>query len=276
MNPHGPLDDFVYDAVILPTLFDDGYLTEAEHSPLLSPAQKAWIAAQHDGGAIFTTTCSGVCLLAEAGLLDGHAATINALYAGHFTERFPEVAVQTRRPLVVSGPERNFVTGGDSICSAHVSLFNIARFMGPDLALRFARRYGKTWTELLHDHVEQTIATDAPDDRMMDLARSFILSHLSEPGVIGAAAELANVSPRTFSRRFQRAIGRDPRRYVTDMRMARARSYDPQPHADRGPRRPPRLFRQNELHQTFRSRNGLPPAEYRLRFQGAAELFLDT
>ena len=273
LDPHGTLDDQRFDAVILPTLFDDGCLTDPDHPALLSPAQRAWILDQHAGGAVFTTTCSGVYLLAETGLLNGHAAAMNTLYAAALAERYPDVAVQTRRPLVVSGPARNFVTGGDSIYSADVSLFNIARFMGPDLALRYARLYGKTWTEALHDHAEPGTAPDAPQDRMMDLARSFILGHLSEPGVVGAAAELANVSPRTFSRRFRRAIGRDPRSYVTDMRMARARDLlarSRMPIEDIAHRLG--YADRTSFTKTFRARNGLPPAEYRMRFQGAAGL----
>ena len=46
--PHGTLEDFgLFDAIIVPTLYDDGYLSIAEREPILTAGHKDWLRAQH-------------------------------------------------------------------------------------------------------------------------------------------------------------------------------------------------------------------------------------
>ncbi len=147
IEPHGPIDrSGPLDAVVLPTLYDDGYLSRGDGGPLITAHQRPWLHDQHGNGALFLTMCSGVYALAESGLVDGWEVAMHPLYAPSFSARFPAVGSNTRRSVVVSGERKTFISGGHSTYSADVSLYLIARFLGPEAALAFARLYQKDWT----------------------------------------------------------------------------------------------------------------------------------
>jgi len=107
-------------------------------------------------------------------------------------------------------------------------------------------------------------------ERVVALAKRFFHDHLAEPGLVSAAADLANLSTRTFSRRFERATGLSPRRFVADKRMERARDLLARTrltieevatrvgYADR-----------STFSKSFQQRTGISPAMYRRRFEAA-------
>ncbi len=271
LTPHGTLDDTRYDAVVLPTLYDDGSLSGSIDSPFLTDAEKAWLQKQHGDGATVSTMCSGAYPLAEAGLLDGHDAAMHRLYEEPFRTRYPKVRVLTRRSLVVSGERRELLTGGESVYSSDVSLYLIARFCGAEVAMRFARLYGRSWSETLHEGLSHDPAEI--DDRVIALARRFILDHLTDPAVVRAAASMTRLNPRTFTRRFTRATGLSPREFVSTARIERARDLltrSRMPIEDVAARLG--YSDRAAFAKTFRAKTGVTPAEYRARFQGAARL----
>lgn len=67
------------------------------------PELLEWTRRMHAQGALLCSACSGVFLLAETGLFDGHNATIHWGYADEFARTFPNVPLQPERVLVVSG-----------------------------------------------------------------------------------------------------------------------------------------------------------------------------
>lgn len=259
--------------VVLPTLYDDGCLSDPDYGPLLSPAEGDWLRAQHRGGALLATMCSGAYAIAETGLLDGHEAAMHPLYAKAFQARFPPVRVQARRTLVVSGARREIVTGGQSVYSADVSLYIIAHFHGAPLALEFAMLYGKTWSEAMHEAALTTAGRQEQGDEVVRLAEQFFHMHLTDAGLVGAAADLANMSVRTFSRRFVRATGVSPREFLTRLRIERAMrllSASRMPIDDVAAR--VGYADRSSFARAFRERASLPPAEYRARFQAPVRL----
>ncbi len=261
-----------YDVVILPTLFDDGCLTRADYGPLLSGHQIAWLRRQHAGGAVFSTMCSGAYALAETGLLDGHGAAMHPAYAPYFARRFPQVSVKTNQTMVVSGANREFVTGGHTLYSADVSLYVIARFLGTRTAYAYSQVYKKDVKEPLLDE-DAPLTDDGPaEDLTIRLAQRFMVDHLGSPALVGAAAELAHLNERTFARRFERATGLTPRAFVLQQRLHRARELltrsrmpieDVAARVGYGDRA--------SFAKTFKHHIGETPAAYRRRTQAPAQ-----
>jgi transcriptional regulator GlxA family with amidase domain len=262
------LDDEIYDAVVVPSLFDDGTLSDPHSGPILRPVEAAWLLRQHAAGAMFTTMCTGTFALAEAGLLDGQSGAVHWLYKDAFAARYPDVHVLSRRPLVVSGARREFVTGGASVYSSDVSLFNITRFFGAAVAMNFALLYGKTWSDALYEPPPEDVNRGDEEDRIVALAKKFFRDHLAEPGLVAAAADLANLGERALSRRFSRATGASPRAFIVEMRMERARDLLARSrlpieevaarvgYADRA-----------TFSKAFKERTGLSPSVFRRRLQ---------
>jgi transcriptional regulator GlxA family with amidase domain len=67
------------------------------------PELAKWLSKQHAKGAQLCSTCSGVLLLAETGLLDGKEATIHWIYASTFRRNFPKVRLRLDQPLIATG-----------------------------------------------------------------------------------------------------------------------------------------------------------------------------
>jgi len=264
------LDDTIYDAVVVPSMFDDGKLSDPDAGPILTPSEAAWLRLQHEGGAVFSTMCTGTFALGDAGLLDAHRAAVHWLYEDAFATRYPAVEVLSRRPLVVSGARREFVTGGSSVYSSDVSLFNITRFFGSAVAMNFAVLYGKSWSDALYEPPPDDLNPGDQDDRIVSLAKKFFHDHLADPGLVAAAADLANLSERTLTRRFKRATGLSPQAFIVDKRMERARDLLARSrlpieevaarvgYADR-----------STFSKRFRESAGLSPAAYRRRLQAS-------
>ena len=267
------LGDEGYDVVIVPSLFDDGLLSDPAAGPILHPQEAAWLQRQHAGGAVFSTMCTGTFALAEAGLLNGQRGAVHWLYEAPFAARYPEVNVVSRRPLVVSGDRREFVTGGASVYSSDVSLFNITRFFGAAVAMTFAVLYGKSWSDALYEPSYEDVNHGDENDRTVALAKKFFHDHLAEPGLVAAAADLANLTERTLSRRFKRAVGVSPRDFIVEKRMERAgdllaRSRLPIEevaarvgYSDRA-----------TFSKAFQRRAGMAPSRYRRRLQASQGL----
>lgn len=265
----------IYDAVVVPSLFDDGKLSEPTSGPILQAEEVAWLKRQHAAGTVFSTMCTGTFALGDAGLLNGERGAVHWLYEDAFAARYPDVEVLSRRPLVVSGARREFVTGGASVYSSDVSLFNITRFFGTAVAMNFAILYGKSWSDALYETPSEPVNLGDQDDRIVALGKKFFHDHLAEPGLVAAAADLANVSQRTFSRRFQQATGMSPRAFILEKRLERARDLLTRSrlpieevaarvgYADRA-----------TFSNTFRQHAGLSPARYRRRLQASKGLSL--
>lgn len=259
-----------YDAVVIPALFDDGALSKAGAPPVADEEEAAWLRRQHAEGAVFAAMCTGGYALAEAGLLDGLSCTTHPLFAAAFAARYPKVKVDTRRSLVVSGPRREFVSGGQSIYSADVSLYVIARFFGTALALRFAGLYGKPVAGALDSGEE---GEDTQADLTVLLAKRFILQHLAAPSLVSAAAEMAHLGERTFCRRFTRAVGLTPRAFILEARMSQAKDLLS------GTRLPIEEVAarvgyadRSSFAKLFKDRTGETPAGYRRRYQAPVRL----
>jgi putative intracellular protease/amidase len=74
-----------------------------------------WLRACYARGSTVAAACSGSLLLAEAGLLDGEAATSHWAYCDALAERFPAISVQRQRSLVAAGEgQRLIMAGGGS------------------------------------------------------------------------------------------------------------------------------------------------------------------
>lgn len=79
------------DIVIVPLM----HVAGPDWLPGRYPGLVSWLRAQHRRGALMASTCTGVLLLAETGLLASREATIHWAYAPTFRRNFPDVRLRT-------------------------------------------------------------------------------------------------------------------------------------------------------------------------------------
>jgi transcriptional regulator GlxA family with amidase domain len=159
----------------------------------------------------------GPWLLAKAGLLDGHAATIHWEDLDAFAARFPEIDI--RRDRYVLSPGR--ATSGGAVPGIDMMLALISDRFGPALATRTA-------SALLHDPAPASRQSPAPARRTArrnpQVARALDLmeAHIDDPLPIATIAQRLAITPRSLEIRFRRALGQSPQRHYLDLRLAEA------------------------------------------------------
>ncbi|MFP5390188.1 MAG: transcriptional regulator FtrA [Gammaproteobacteria bacterium] len=196
-----------YDPALLAradTIDSPGWRGADEAAP---PALLDQLRAAHARGARICTICSGVFLLAQAGLLDGLPATTHWRYTDQLARRFPRIDVQPDRLYVDAG---RIITSAGSAAGIDMLLHLVRRDYGARIGNLVAQRL------VVPPHREGGQAQFlprpmAPDDQGR-LARliDWVRAHPALPHSVASMAKRAAMSPRTLQRRFQEATGFGP------------------------------------------------------------------
>ncbi len=175
------------------------------------------IRAAHERGAIVGSSCGGAFVLAEAGLLDGRAATTTWWLAPQLQQRCPRARVDAERALVVDG---RIVTAGAVFAQADLVLHIVARVCGPTRSRQVARLL------LLGTHASQAafmaVHQLAANDETVRRAEAWARRRLDRGFSVGEMARAAGASPRTLARRLAAAIGTTPIGFVQRLRVEQA------------------------------------------------------
>jgi transcriptional regulator GlxA family with amidase domain len=208
------------DVVIVPSM---AFGEKIAWVPGRHPAMVAWIRAMYERGATVCSACTGGMLTAEAGLLDGHEATIHWVAEPHFRERHPEVVLRLDEVLVVSGDGGRLVTSGAANAWHDLALYLIARHVGPATAQAMARFYLIQW----HRGGQAAFQVFDPGtdhgDAVVLAAQRWIAENYAIAAPVAEMVRRSRLPPRTFKRRFRAATGETTISYVQRIRVERAK-----------------------------------------------------
>ncbi|RBH55868.1 MULTISPECIES: transcriptional regulator FtrA [Pseudomonas] len=243
------------------TLIVPGWRSRIEPPParLIEALQQA-----HARGTRIVSICSGVFVLAAAGLLNGRQATTHWRYTEELASRFPAIEVN---PDVLYVDAGQIITSAGSAAGIDACLHLVARDFGTQVANTVARRLVMSpqrtggQAQFIPAPVGRTPRNDL--SRVMQWARE----RLHEPLEVRQLASQAAMSERTFLRRFSEATGITPKAWLQHERLARAREL-----LESGNESSDRIAEQcgyrsvESFRVAFRSLVGLPPSVYRERF----------
>ena len=207
------------DIAIVPLMM----FAEADWKTGRYPEVVDWLQRMYRAGATLCSTCTGVLLLAETGLLAGRDATIHWAFASTFQRNFPDVGLRVEEVLITAGdPERFVMTGG--VFSWHdLALHLITRHVGPSAAQSMARLMLLDWhSEGQAPYVGFLPPVDHGDALVLDL-QEWLKTHFSVANPIEEMALRCSLSTRSLERRFIHATGRPPLDYVQTMRIEAAK-----------------------------------------------------
>ena len=207
------------DVIIIPSiLVERGEWQQGRYPELVR-----WLADMHAAGAQLCSTCSGVLLLAETGLLDGKDATVHWMYAQTFRRNFPNVRLRLERALVAAGKYQEFLMSGTSTSWHDLILYLIAQHAGPTAAQTVAKYFAFQWhADGQSPYVIFEPVTDH-GDAAIHKAQSWLGSHFSVANPIEQAARISGIPERSFKRRFKSATGHAPIDYVQRLRVEEAK-----------------------------------------------------
>ena len=168
------------------------------------------VRAAHERGARLVSICSGVFLLAAAGLLDGGEAATHWRYAERLAAPAPATSRST--PTCSTSTTGSVLTSAGSAAGIDLCLHIVCRDHGSKVANAVARRL------VIPPHRDggQAQLIDLPmpahpDDDPIATVMAWALERLDEPLDLDALAGRAYMSVRSFTRRFRKRDRDDAR-----------------------------------------------------------------
>lgn len=205
--------------LILPGM---GCIDEAELTRFLASAaaQRAVerVRAAAAAGALLVSSCAGVALLAEAGVLDGRRATTSWFLMPVLARRYPRVRFLPADMVVEDGP---CLTGGAALAQGDVMLALLRRIASPSVADLTGRYL------LLDQRRSQTpylsVSALAGNDPLLQRAEAWIRGNLPRAFDVAELAAALGLTPWTLARRVRATTGLSPTRMVDRLRADEAR-----------------------------------------------------
>jgi len=227
------------------------------------------LAALHravDRGARVLSVCSGAFILGEAGLLDGRRCTTHWRHAEERARRYPAAKVD---PDVLYVDDDPVITSAGTAAGIDACLYLVRKEQGSRVANGIARRMvvpphrdgGQA------QYVDQPVAPFC-DGTLRDLLE-WLRAHLDQPLTVRQLAVRANMSERTFARRFVQDTGTTPQRWLIGQRILLAQQLLEESDetvdaiADRAG-----FGNATALRHHFRAWRGTTPNAYRRLFRG--------
>lgn len=226
----------------------------------------AALRSAHARGARVMSLCSGVAVLAAAGLLDGRRATTHWRYVSAVSARHPAIRFDAD---VLYVDADDVLTAAGSAAGIDLCLHVVRGDFGPEAANSVARRL----VVPPHRDGGQAQFIAAPVPRPHEAARlgPLIDALRARPGEqhrLDALAARAGMSLRTFQRRFAAATGLPPGEWLVGERLRLARELLERPGAASmdAVAEASGFGTAAALRHHFRARLGTSPAAYRRRF----------
>lgn len=224
--------------------------------------------AAYERGARLCSICSGVFVLAAAGVLHGKRATTHWKYAELLAARHPDIVVE---PNALYVDEGQVLTSAGSAAGLDMLVHLVRKDFGPKIANQVAQRL------VIPPHREggqaQFVPRPVATDERGRLARllDWIRGHLAAEHTIESLAAHASMSSRTLQREFKASTGLSPYAWIVRERIERAKELlegsrlSTEQIAERVGMGSPQVLRHH-----FRAQVGTSPAQYRARFSRRA------
>lgn len=197
------------DLVVMPAYSSDHEVPEPALDALRdAEARGAWV----------MSVCSGAFALARAGLLDGRRCTTHWMYTDQLAREYPRAQVD---PAVLYVEDRGVVTSAGTAAGIDAGLHLVRRELGAGAAAAIARRM----VVPPHRDGGQAQYIDYPvPEAGGELAPllAWITEHLDEEITVPQLARRAQMSERTFARRFRAETGTTPALWTARQRLLRA------------------------------------------------------
>jgi transcriptional regulator GlxA family with amidase domain len=200
------------------TVFVPGYRQPATTEPPAAVVEA--LRAAQARGARLAAISTGAFALAATGLLDGKRATTHWHYTRALAEKFPHVRVDENVLFVDEG---DVLTSAGAASGLDLCLHLVRRDHGVGLSNIVARRL--VAAPYRSGGQAQYVPRSVPEPLgdVFAETREWALARLAEPLTLEALARNAQVSARTFSRRFVEDTGYTPMQWVLRARVDLAR-----------------------------------------------------
>ncbi|WP_410010288.1 GlxA family transcriptional regulator [Pantoea agglomerans] len=246
------------------------------HNPAEKPAQALLdkLVAAWQRGAEVVGLCLGTYVLAYAGLLDQHRASTHWEFERDFSERFPQVHLDSN---ALYTRDNRLITSAGTAAGIDCCLDIIRHHYGSAMANRVARRmvvppYREGGQA---QFIERPVPETTRDSKINALLAS-LRQNLDQPQDLDSLSRTLSMSRRTLTRHFHKATGMSLGEWLTAERLQRSQlllettGISIECVAEKAGFDSPVSFRQR-----FKSRFGVSPSEWRRTFRGPHPVMSD-
>ncbi len=208
-------DDVNYDVIYVPALWRNPRSIIKKNQALVD-----WLRLQYESGAILNATGTGVCFVAETGLLNGSAATTHWHYFDQFARDYPEVNLKRQHFITESG---RIYCAGSINALMDLTIHHVHRFLGHSIADHLARHFSaevrQPFDRLRFDQSKSDLH---PDEEILQV-QLWLENNIAKSNLnMREVADLFGLSQRSLNRRFKEATGTTPIEYLQRLRHTEA------------------------------------------------------
>tara|TARA_B110000967_G_C18768452_1_gene501741 strand:- start:39 stop:1037 length:999 start_codon:yes stop_codon:yes gene_type:complete len=209
---HSIDDDFVSDLIHIPALWRNPRPAVLKHAAYI-----AWLQAQHQNNCNFTAVGTGVCFLAEAGLLDDKPATTHWHYFDQLQRSYPKIKLARQHFTTQAG---NIYCAASINAMAELIMHQVERIFGRVIAQQAQRNFFHEIRNLADPiSLSDQQQINRHSDETIVQAQMWVQDNHSKQLSVPDLAAQFGMATRTFNRRFMGAVGKTPGDYLTEVRM---------------------------------------------------------
>lgn len=221
-------------------------------------------------GARVISICSGVFVLAAAGLLNGRKATTHWRYVSTLRQAYPAIDVLEDALYCDEGNVMSSAgsAAGIDLC-LHVVRKDFDREVANNVAQRLVVQPHRAGSQT--QNVAEPVARARESESLGQLF-DFIRQQLTQSHTVETLARRVGMSPRTFLRRFAESTGTTPAKWILQARLQRAQTLLAQSRLTIDVIAAEVGFSTSALmRHHFQRQFALTPAAYRKKFSGAVK-----
>jgi len=217
VRPHCLLSDIEStDLIVVPALWRNPANAIRMHKDTSVP----WILSQYLSGASIVAVGTGVSLVAEAGLLDGKAATTHWHYLDQFARDYPLVNLQEKHLLTQSG---RIYCAASVNSAADMMVHWLDLVFGRNLAMQVEQQFSPEVRKPFESKVYHAEMGHQHPDEVVASIQSWYQQNLSQNLALEALAAQLKLSTRQLTRRFKLVSGKTMGQYQQNLRCVEAR-----------------------------------------------------
>ena len=184
------------------------------------PKMITWLNNIWQQGATLIGGGTGVCFMAESGLLDHHSATTHWHYERQFKRNYP--LVDLKPDFFITQSDRIYCAASlNALADIIVHLIEqiYGRFIAQQVEMHFSHEIRKPYEE--QRYLEGSV--DLHPDELIAQIQFWMSNNLNASATLSDIAEQFNISTRSLTRRFKQATGNSANQHWQQLRIETAK-----------------------------------------------------
>ncbi|MCJ8352057.1 helix-turn-helix domain-containing protein [Moritella sp.] len=202
-----------FDLVIFPPMWGNPLVSIIKHPEIIP-----WLHQQYNKGAKILSTGTGVCWLAEAGLLDGLPATTHWYFYDQFSQQYPQVKLNRQASITAAN---GLYCAGSINSQSEMMLFLINEMFGKKIASVIENHFSHEISRTQQQPFYQ-VGGQVQFDESIALAQDWMQRNMAKVITNQIVADVCQLPLRTFNRRFKEQVGQTPNQFLLTLRLETA------------------------------------------------------